>query len=208
MVLQSKDGRLNVTGFVFVGGLPKRVQNVLRRYKPSPNLRGCLRNVSLDGWQVLLSPRKPDRYYKVYGSPQQKCQHREFETLSFSQLDSYLYMPWTNKGLLDIDMWLRTYLDDTLSMILTGSGPLVKVSIRGGQILLDVQLALVRRFPTFTLGQRVNNGEWHRLSVVMKGKWIQEKTPTTHPFSMDRLLMTACSTFNILRAVSAIYSCL
>ena len=173
MILQSKDARLNATGFVFVGGFPTRVRDVLRGYEPSPNWRGCLRYVFFDGWQVLLSAR--NRHYKVYGSPEQKCPHREFETLSFRYPGSYLSMPSTGKDLFHVQMQFRTYIASGVLARKFGSAGKVIVSLLDGKVVLDVSVVGVSRVSPLIQGESLNDGEWHRLSVVINGTEIKMK---------------------------------
>lgn len=167
-VLQSKYARFDVDGFVYAGGVPQRTLHILQEYKPSSNLKGCLRDVFFDRVQVLVGPAHPDINYREYGSPEHICRHVKFTTLSFQYPEAYLYMPSIGKDLFSVQMWFRTYFANG---ILAFKGVLnvryVSVSLIEGKVVLKVQVSRDSPVIQFGQGKSLNDGKWHYLSVVV-----------------------------------------
>ena len=109
--LRSEYPRLNINAtFVFAGGVPEHTFNILQRYKPSANLRGCLRDVFFDKMNILAGQTTADDKGRVFGSPENISCHATFATLSFQHQKSYVSFPtWTtDRYHLHVKMQFRT----------------------------------------------------------------------------------------------------
>ena len=167
-VLQSKFTRLDANGFVYAGGVPQHTLDILKGYKPSSNFKGCLRNLFFDKIQVLVDPTKGNINYRVFGSPENNCQHIRFEALNFHGPGAYLHMNSTGKYLFDIHMRFRTYFANAM---LAYKGILnvqyVSLSLVEGKVVIKVQVSPASQVIQFSQGKSLNDGEWHVLSVVV-----------------------------------------
>lgn len=174
LVLKSKY-TFNVEGFLYVGGIPQHTWNVLTDYKPSSNLRGCLRYVNFDRKQVLPSPTKVRTKYRVYGSPGNNCPREQFETVSFQSPDSYLFMPSPGKDVFNVQMQFRTYIANSVLAHKFDSTVRVNVLLRDGRVVLDVLVVGVSHLPQLIQGESLNDGEWHFLSVIVNNTDVKLK---------------------------------
>ena len=175
IVLQSEHTTFDVEGFVYVGGIPQHTLNVLTAYRPSSNLRGCLRNVVFDRWQVLFSPTPARKNYRVYGSPQNNCQREPFETVSFQSPDSFLYMPSQGEDIFHVQMQFRTYIANGVLAYKFESEVKVNVLLRDGKVVLDVLVVGVSQLPLLIQGESLDDGEWHYLFVIVTNTEVKMK---------------------------------
>ena len=170
-VLKSKHIRLDVNaGFVFAGGVPRHTSDVLQGYKPSSNLRGCLRDVFFDKKNVLAGPTEADGNHRVYGSPENICRHVNFITLSFQHEGAYIRLPSpsTGKNHFNVKMRFRTYFADGV-LAVKGLYPhrFVAVSLVEGKMFLQFRLSARGQMIEVSRGEGLNDGEWHYLSAVV-----------------------------------------
>ena len=165
-VLQSKFNRLDANGFVYAGGVPQHTRSILQGYKPSSNLKGCLRDLSFDGIKVLVDSTKQNINYKEFGSPGNICRQASVSTLSFESPKAYLYIPSVGKDLFNVHMTFRTYFANA---VLAFKGILnaryVSVLLRKGHLNLKVQVSSVTL--QLNQGKNLNDGEWHDVFIVV-----------------------------------------
>ena len=170
-VLRSKYYRLNlIAPFVFAGGVPEHTFNIIQRYKPSANLRGCLRDVYFDKWNILAVQTTADDKGRVFGSPENICRHAHFATLSFQDQKSYFFFPsrTTDRYHLRVKMRFRTYFADGI-LAVKGLYPYryVGVSLAGGKMFLQFRLSVRNAVIQISQGEGLNDGEWHDLSAIV-----------------------------------------
>lgn len=170
-ILRSKYSRLNINAaFVFAGGVPKHTFNILQRYKPSANLRGCLRDVYFDKWNILAGQTTTDDKGRVFGSPENICRHAHFATLSFQHQKSYFFLPsrMADRYHLRVKMRFRTYFADGI-LAVKGLYPhrYVGVSLVKGEMFLQFRLSIRNDVIQISQGEGLNDGEWHDLSAIV-----------------------------------------
>lgn len=177
VLLKGKHARLDIKGFMYVGGLTKRIRDILRRYKPSPNFKGCLRAVFYDRYRVNIlegwtkKETGKTKRYTEYGSPEHNdCQHVRFKTLSFERPKAFLKIHSKGRLQVNVKMRFRTYFADGVLVskgMSVGLGQSVSVSLIEGKVFMKVRMSVGGQVIQFSRGKRLNDGDWHSLSVVV-----------------------------------------
>ena len=163
--------RLNIkTAFVFAGGVPEHTFNILQRYKPSANLRGCLRDVYFDKRNILAGQTTADDKGRVFGSPENICRHAHFATLSFQHQNSCVVLPTrtTDRYHLLVKMRFRTYFTEGI-LAVKGLYPYryVGVFLVEGKMFLQFRLSERNAVIQISQGEGLNDGEWHNFSAIV-----------------------------------------
>ena len=169
--LRSEYPRLNINAtFVFAGGVPEHTFNILQRYKPSANLRGCLRDVFFDKMNILAGQTTADDKGRVFGSPENISCHATFATLSFQHQKSYVSFPtWTtDRYHLHVKMQFRTYFTEGI-LVVKGLYPYryVGVFLVKGKMFLKFRLSNRNAVIQISQGEGLNDGEWHDFSAIV-----------------------------------------
>ena len=179
--------RLDMNGYVYVGGLTERIFDILQEYKPAKNFKGCLGDVYYHNYRVkiLAGNNKNENRYREYGSPEHNCRpHVEFESLSFGHPFASLKFRSIGRVDVNVKMRFRTYFPNGVLVskgVAFGDGPFVSVSLIDGKVFLKLRLVIRGQVISLSKGKRLNDGDWHDLSVVVNN--------TTARLQVDQLLL-------------------
>ena len=174
--LPSKNTRLDVDDFVFVGGVNPSIYDRLRNYRPTPNFKGCLRDVFFNGRKILVGGANVIRNYNVHGSPGNICPNIRFDVLSFQPPDSFLMFFARNYDHVSVQMSFRTYVaDGVLAYKGYTHARLFGVLLSAGKIVLKVQVSSSRQMIQFSSGEDMNDGEWHHVSAALTTREMRLK---------------------------------
>ena len=196
ILLKSNHIPLNINGFTYIGGITKGIVNILQKYKPSPNFKGCITKVYFRKLNILAKGIKKKNEgkngYSEYGSPEYTCRGVRFKTLSFGYPEAFLKFPSTGSIYTNVKMRFRTYLADGILVskgVALGGLPFVSVSLIEGEVFLKVRMTVRGQVIELSRGKHLNDGEWHSLSVfvnktLMKLK-VDELDELVH-FRFDR----------------------
>ena len=181
-VLKGRHARLDVNGFMYVGGLTKGIFDILQGYKPSANYKGCLRDVLYDKYRVKIltggKKLKRKNTYREYGSPKDDCRRARFKTLSFGPPEAFLMIPSIGSVHVNVEMRFRTYFTDGVLVskgMEEGFFPFVNVSLIGGKVFLKIRMSVHGQTIELSRGKGLNNGDWHYLSVVVNETVVRLK---------------------------------
>ena len=199
-ILRSKYSRLNINAaFVFAGGVPKHTFNILQRYKPSANLRGCLRDVYFDKWNILAGQTTTDDKGRVFGSPENICRHAHFATLSFQHQKSHFFLPsrMADRYHLRVKMRFRTYFADGI-LAVKGLYPhrYVGVSLVKGEMFLQFRLSIRNDVIQISQGEGLNDGEWHDLSAIVSKAEMKLKVDQLPELRHENPILNQTKRFN------------
>lgn len=178
ITLKGRFQRLDMNGYIYVGGLPERVYDILQGYKPSRNFKGCLGDVYYHNYwvKILTGNNKKEKRYREYGSPKHDCPHVKFDALSFGHPFASLKFPSIGSVDVNVKMRFRTYFAKGVLVskgMASGDGPFVSVSLNGGKIFLKFRMVIHGLVVSLSREKRLNDGEWHDLSVVVNETMVR-----------------------------------
>ena len=143
ITLKSTFQRLDMNGYIYVGGLTERIYDILQGYKPSRNFKDVYYH---NYWvKILAGNNKKEKRYREFGSPEHNYQHVKFESLSFGHPFASLKFPSRASVDVNVKMRFRTYFANgalASKGMASGDGPFVSVSLIGGKMSLKFRMVI------------------------------------------------------------------